>query len=98
MPSAAMIAQRPIISIRTQKIQADVPGSVRNLLLSTKQLQELLRLWSVGQATEGQVSDGYVKIGTDFNATVHAFASHRIDLRYVYARSYYFHRLGQHTY
>lgn len=79
-----MATQRPTISICTQKIQGDVPGTVRSLLLSAKQLQELLQLWSVKQATEGQVSDAYVKIGTDFNATVHAFAWHHIDLRYVY--------------
>jgi hypothetical protein len=96
MSSSTMVTQRPIISIRTQKIQADsdVPGSVRNLLLSIKQLQELLQLWSVGQATEGQVSDAYVKIGTDFNATVHAFASHHIDLRYMRASS---HLINMHT-
>lgn len=77
-----MVTQRPTISICTQKIQGDVPSSVHSLLLSAKQLQELLHRWSVGQATEGQVSDAYVKIGTDFNTTVNAFASHHIDLRY----------------
>jgi hypothetical protein len=78
-----MVAQRPTISIYTQKIQGDVPGAVRSLLISAKQLQELLQKWSIGEATEGQVSDAYVKIGTDFNATVQAFAWHKIDLRYV---------------
>lgn len=79
-----MVTQRPVISICTQQsqVEGDVPGSVHNLLMSAKQLQELLQRWSVGQATEGQVSEAYVKIGTDFNATIHAFASYHIDLRY----------------
>ncbi|KAG6888142.1 hypothetical protein C0992_009514 [Termitomyces sp. T32_za158] len=60
--------------------QGDVPSSVRRLLLSTKRLQELLKQWSLSQATEMQVSDAYVQIGNDFNTTVRAFAHHRIDL------------------
>jgi hypothetical protein len=64
----------------TSRAPGDVPSAVRNLLLSMKQLQETLKHWSVGQATETQVSDVYVQIGTDFNATVHAFSYHKIDL------------------
>ncbi|KAF8236703.1 hypothetical protein L208DRAFT_1251276 [Tricholoma matsutake] len=78
MPSTK--TQRPTISICTQKIQEDVPGNVHSLLLSSKQMQELLQRWSVGEATEGQVSDAYVKICTDFSATVNAFKGHNIDL------------------
>ncbi|KAJ7060178.1 hypothetical protein C8F01DRAFT_1253509 [Mycena amicta] len=33
-----------------------------------------------GDASESDVSDVYVRVGTDFNATVQAFAIHRIDL------------------
>ncbi|KAJ7123758.1 hypothetical protein C8R44DRAFT_831299 [Mycena epipterygia] len=58
----------------------DVPTAVRNLLLSTKQLQKSLSQWSLGQVSETQVSDVYVKIGQDFNNTIQAFAYHRIDL------------------
>lgn len=65
-----------------QRAQGDVPSAVRNLLLSMKQLQDILKYWSVGQATEAQVSDVYVQIGTDFNATVNAFTYHKIDLRF----------------
>ncbi|KAG5642106.1 hypothetical protein DXG03_003605 [Asterophora parasitica] len=72
--------QRPVLSLWTQRNQGDVSGSVRSLLLSTKHLQELLRQWSVGQATEEQVSDAYVQIGTNFNKTVHAFMYYQIDL------------------
>ncbi|KAK7015835.1 hypothetical protein VNI00_009167 [Paramarasmius palmivorus] len=63
-----------------QRTPGDVPASVRNLLLSMKRLQEILRHWSLNQATEGQVSDVFVQIGTDFHTTVHAFAHHQIDL------------------
>ncbi|KAG6827828.1 hypothetical protein H0H92_010315 [Tricholoma furcatifolium] len=77
---SAAVTQRPVITICTQRNQGDVPGSVRNLLLSTKRLQDLLKQWSIGQATETEVSDVYVQIGTDFNTTVRAFAHHQIDL------------------
>ncbi|KAJ7630118.1 hypothetical protein DFH06DRAFT_706994 [Mycena polygramma] len=59
---------------------ADVSAAVRNLLLSTKQLQKALTQWSVGQVSETTVSDVYVQIGTDFNTCINAFAYHRIDL------------------
>ncbi|KAJ7459491.1 hypothetical protein B0H11DRAFT_2242566 [Mycena galericulata] len=58
----------------------DVSTAVHNLLLSTKQLQKCLTQWSRGEASETQVSDVYVQIGTDFNAAIQAFAYHRIDL------------------
>jgi hypothetical protein len=63
----------------------DVPTAVRNLLVATKQLQEALRLWSVQQATEMEVSDTYVTVGTDFNETVSAFAQHKIDLSEIHS-------------
>ncbi|KAJ7161081.1 hypothetical protein C8R46DRAFT_905243 [Mycena filopes] len=62
------------------RTSGDVPTAVRNLLLSTKDLQKALSQWSVGRASETQVSDVYVQIGTDFNACIAAFAYHRIDL------------------
>lgn len=62
------------------RVPGDVPTAVHALLLSTKQLQESLKLWSLNQATETQVSDVYVQIGTQFNTTIHAFAYHKIDL------------------
>ncbi|THU77064.1 hypothetical protein K435DRAFT_703224 [Dendrothele bispora CBS 962.96] len=71
--------------VYTQRTLGDVPSAVRNLLLSTKELQETLRRWSIAQATETQVSDVYVQIGTDFNATIHAFAHHRIELNDIHS-------------
>ncbi|CAK5271485.1 unnamed protein product [Mycena citricolor] len=64
-----------------QAMPGDVSTSVHNLLLATKQLQAVLEQWSVGRASETDVSDVYVQIGTDFNTAVQAFAYHRIDLR-----------------
>jgi len=58
----------------------DVPTTVKNLLVAMKQLQEALRLWSVRQATETEVSNTYVVVGTEFNNTVIAFSQHKIDL------------------
>ena len=58
-----------------------MPTTVQNLLISTQRLQEVLHRWSVGQATEGDVSDTYVQIGNGLNLTISAFAQHQIDLR-----------------
>ncbi|EIN03888.1 hypothetical protein PUNSTDRAFT_21230, partial [Punctularia strigosozonata HHB-11173 SS5] len=63
----------------------DVPTAVRTLLLATKRLQDTLRLWAAGQASETAVSDVYVQIGNDFNATVNAFAEHGVDLSEIYS-------------
>jgi hypothetical protein len=61
----------------------DVPTAVKNLLLATKELQDALHQWSIGQVSETDVSDVYVRIGTDFNHALHAFAFHNIDMRFV---------------
>ncbi|KIY63178.1 hypothetical protein CYLTODRAFT_426321 [Cylindrobasidium torrendii FP15055 ss-10] len=58
----------------------EVSNNVHSLLQSTKDLQDTLHRWSRGQADEGEVSDIYVRIGTQFNATVQAFAVCGIDL------------------
>ncbi|PPQ85236.1 hypothetical protein CVT25_010009 [Psilocybe cyanescens] len=61
-------------------IPGDVSTAVKDLLTSTKRLQDMLKLWSTQQATEGDVSDLYVQIGHEFNVTITAFAYHHIDL------------------
>lgn len=63
----------------------DVCSSVKSLLLATKQLQETLRLWSLEKATESDVSDCYVRIGNEFNATVTAFSHHDIELTEIFS-------------
>jgi hypothetical protein len=47
----------------------------------TKQLQETLRLWSISHASEQHVSEVYVRLGAEFNATVAAFQNFGIDMR-----------------
>ncbi|THG98289.1 hypothetical protein EW026_g3879 [Hermanssonia centrifuga] len=59
---------------------SDVPTAVSTLLGLTKQLQDVLRLWSVYEASEAQVSDAFVLVGMQFNATVTAFNRHGIDM------------------
>lgn len=51
------------------------------LLVATKMLLEALTKWSIGQRTEEQVSDIYVRLGNDFNTAKLAFGSYGIDMR-----------------
>jgi hypothetical protein len=64
-----------------------VPRAVASLVETTKQLQEMLRLWSMSCATEQHVSDIYVRLGTEFNSTVVAFQKFGIDLGYAHILS-----------
>ncbi|KAF9653344.1 hypothetical protein BDM02DRAFT_1890901 [Thelephora ganbajun] len=63
----------------------NVQETVAALLETTKQLQDCLRRWSIGKASDEQVSDVYVDVGTKFNATVTAFMSLGIDLSDLYS-------------
>ena len=45
----------------------NMESTVTRLLVATKQLLEALAKWSVGQVSEEQISDIYVKLGNDFN-------------------------------
>ena len=54
----------------------DVPTAVAALLAHTQQLQAVLRLWGAAAASEAQVSDAYVLVGMQFNATCAAFRRH----------------------
>jgi hypothetical protein len=58
-----------------------VPRTVATLLETTKQLQEMLRLWSTSRVSEQHVSDIYVRLGNEFNSTVVAFQNFGIDMR-----------------
>lgn len=55
-------------------------SSVTRLLVATKMLLESLTHWSLGQQTESQVSEIYVRLGNDFNAALAAFAGYGIDM------------------
>ena len=56
-------------------------SSVTRLLVATKMLLEALTKWSIGQRSEEQVSDVYVRLGNDFNTAKIAFGSYGIDMR-----------------
>ncbi len=55
-------------------------SSVTRLLVATKMLLEALTKWSVGQRSEEDVSDIYVRLGNDFNSAKLAFGSYGIDM------------------
>lgn len=50
-----------------------------HLLVATKQLLETLTMWSTGRATEGEVSDVYVRLGYEFNIACRAFNAIGVD-------------------
>ncbi|KAL2355690.1 actin-interacting protein [Cryomyces antarcticus] len=56
-----------------------IEKSVTHLLVATKQLLETLTMWSRGTATDGDVSDVYVRLGYEFNIACRAFASIGVD-------------------
>ncbi len=60
---------------------SDVPTAVSTLLGLTKQLQDVLRLWSEHAASENQVSDAFILVAMQFNATVNAFTRHHVDMQ-----------------
>ncbi|KAI0085815.1 hypothetical protein BDY19DRAFT_895904 [Irpex rosettiformis] len=60
---------------------SDVPTAVSTLLGLTKQLQDVLRLWSEHAATESQVSDAFILVAMQFNATVNALTRHGVDMQ-----------------
>ena len=45
------------------------------MLIATKQLLETLTFWSRGSATEAEVSDVYVRLGSEFNIACRAFTA-----------------------
>ena len=67
--SADKLAQPP------DKQISQIEKSVTHLLVATKQLLETLTQWSRKQATEGEVSDVYVRLGYEFNLACRAFSS-----------------------
>jgi hypothetical protein len=65
--SSSRKAQNP------QQQLSQIEKSVTHLLVATKQLLETLTQWSRGSATEGEVSDVYVRLGYEFNIACRAF-------------------------
>ena len=58
---------------------SQIEKSVTHLLIATKQLLETLTQWSRHNATEGDVSDVYVRLGYEFNIACRAFNSIGVD-------------------
>lgn len=58
---------------------SQIEKSVTHLLIATKQLLETLTRWSRHNATEGDVSDVYVRLGYEFNIACRAFNSIGVD-------------------
>jgi hypothetical protein len=52
-----------------------IEKSVTHLLVATKQLLETLTAWSRQQASEAEVSDVYVRLGSEFNIACRAFTA-----------------------
>lgn len=74
-------ARPPSSSTRHPYSSNHMESSVTRLLVATKMLLECLTKWSVGQKTETQVSDVYVRLGNDFITARQAFSSYDIDMR-----------------
>ncbi|KAK4496343.1 hypothetical protein PRZ48_012323 [Zasmidium cellare] len=62
-----------------QQQLSTIEKSVTHLLVATKQLLETLTMWSTGRATEGEVSDVYVRLGYEFNIACRAFGAIGVD-------------------
>ncbi|SMR60974.1 unnamed protein product [Zymoseptoria tritici ST99CH_1E4] len=62
-----------------QQQLSTIEKSVTHLLVATKQLLETLTMWSTARATEGEVSDVYVRLGYEFNIACRAFNAIGVD-------------------
>ena len=67
------------IAVKPTQQLSQIEKSVTHLLIATKQLLETLTQWSRHTATEGEVSDVYVRLGYEFNIACRAFTSIGVD-------------------
>ncbi|EPS37168.1 hypothetical protein H072_9243 [Dactylellina haptotyla CBS 200.50] len=80
MSTSSSISGRQSVSGRSPPARPEsnlgkIEESVTNLLRATKELLETLTRWSRGQASEQDVSDVYVKLGSHFNIACRAFTA-----------------------
>ena len=68
-----------MISSQPSQQLSQIEKSVTHLLIATKQLLETLTQWSRHTATEGEVSDVYVRLGYEFNIACRAFNGIGVD-------------------
>ncbi|KAI5862422.1 AIP3-domain-containing protein, partial [Durotheca rogersii] len=83
-PRSSTASSRSTGSSRRNQSNGSMPlsqieKSVTHLLVATKQLLETLTQWSLGQATDTQVSDVYVRLGYEFNMACRAFTAINVD-------------------
>jgi hypothetical protein len=72
------VIKEPVTDMNRQqpdKQISQIEKSVTHLLVATKQLLETLTQWSRKTATEGEVSDVYVRLGYEFNLACRAFSA-----------------------
>lgn len=80
-PTSAPSAASSIVQDSPAKYSSShMESSVTRLLVATKMLLESLTKWSIGQRSEEDVSDIYVRLGNDFNSAKLAFGSYGIDM------------------
>ncbi|KAI0369789.1 hypothetical protein BV20DRAFT_1036280 [Pilatotrama ljubarskyi] len=66
------------------RAESEVQRAVSRLLSLTKQLQEVISLWAQGSAGQGDVSDAFLLVGSQFDSTVHAFWRVGVDMSDLY--------------
>ncbi|KAH9893267.1 hypothetical protein C8Q73DRAFT_647479 [Cubamyces lactineus] len=64
----------------SSRSESEVHRAVSRLLSLTKQLQEVISLWARGSASETDVSDAFVLVGSQFDSTVQAFWRVGVDM------------------
>lgn len=69
----------PALPVQPSQQLSQIEKSVTHLLIATKQLLETLTQWSRHTATEGEVSDVYVRLGYEFNIACRAFTTIGVD-------------------
>lgn len=79
-PSDVARSQQDSAPRRNPYSSNHMESSTTRLLVATKLLLESLNQWSLGQKSETEVSDVYVRLGNDFYTARMAFASYGIDM------------------
>ncbi|KAI0742031.1 hypothetical protein C8Q80DRAFT_1221825 [Daedaleopsis nitida] len=81
--SSSPVSPLPTSSSHTSlssRPESEVQRAISRLLSLTKQLQEVLSLWAHGRACAGDVSDAFVLVGSQFDATSQAFWRVGVDM------------------
>lgn len=79
MPFPSFFNTNVLMLVQPGQQLSQIEKSVTHLLIATKQLLETLTQWSRHTATEGEVSDVYVRLGYEFNIACRAFNGIGVD-------------------